>query len=104
MVWLGLLNLGALRSPVAPSAYVTAPMLWLLALLAGDVRGRYTRAIALAMVWLVIMGPPPLPGRADLMVGLFGQALALALGVWVVTRPRETSLAKHAGPAKSIPV
>lgn len=104
MVWLGLLNLGALRSPVAPSAYVTAPMLWLLALLAGDVRGRYTRAIALAMVWLVIMGPPPLPDRADLMVGLFGQALALALGVWVLTRPRETSLAKHAVPAKSIPV
>jgi hypothetical protein len=38
LVWLGLLNLAALRSPVAPSAYVTGPTLWLLALLAPEIR------------------------------------------------------------------
>jgi alpha-1,2-mannosyltransferase len=103
LIWLGLLNLAALRSPVAPSAYVTGPMLWLLALLAPEVKGRYPRAIALVVGWVLIMGPPPLPDRADLLVGLAGQALALALGVWVLARPQGTSLARHVVPAKSIP-
>lgn len=104
LVWLALLNLAALRSPVAPSAYVTGPTLWLLALLAPEVKSRYSRGIALAAVWLLIMGPPPLPDRVDLLVGLVGQALALALGVWVLVRRHETSPVKHAMPAPPIPV
>jgi hypothetical protein len=88
MTWLALLNLAALRSPVAPSAYVTAPMLWSLALLAPEVRGRYSVAIALGAAWVVIMGPPPLPEKLDLVFGLLGQGLALALGIWVLMRSR----------------
>jgi hypothetical protein len=84
MTWLALLNLAALRSPVAPSAYVTAPMLWLLALLAADVGHRYSIAIALGAAWALIMGPPPLPDRMDLVVVLLGQAVALALGIWIL--------------------
>jgi hypothetical protein len=103
LVWLGLLNLAALRSPVAPSAYVTGPMLWLLALLAPEVKGRYPRAIALAVGWALIMGPPPLPDRADLLVGLVGQALAFALCVWALVRPHGPSMATHVVAAKSIP-
>jgi len=34
--WLALLNLAALRAPVAPSAYVVVPALWMLALLATE--------------------------------------------------------------------
>jgi MFS family permease len=86
MLWIGLLSLASLRSPVAPSAYVTASFLWLLALLAADVRGRYTMALAIGVAWAVIMGPPPLPDRIDVFVGLLGQALAFALGVWVLLR------------------
>jgi alpha-1,2-mannosyltransferase len=91
MTWLALLNLAALRSPVAPSAYVTAPMLWSLALLAAEVRGRYSVAIALGAAWVVIMGPPPLPLKLDLVFGLLGQGLALALGIWVLMRSRATT-------------
>jgi hypothetical protein len=91
MAWLALLNLAALRSPVAPCAYVTAPMLWLLALLAAEVRHRYTMAIALGVAWVVIMGPPPLPDRMDLVLGLLGQGVALALGLWVLMRSQTTT-------------
>jgi hypothetical protein len=91
MTWLALLNLAALRSPVAPSAYVTAPMLWSLALLAAEVRGKYSVAIALGAAWVVIMGPPPLPQKLDLVFGLLGQGLALALGIWVLMRSQATT-------------
>jgi hypothetical protein len=84
LIWLSLLNLAAMRSPVAPSVYVAAPMLWVLALLACGVRGRYGFGVGLAALWLVIMGPPPLPDRIDLLAGLLAQALAVALGVWVL--------------------
>jgi len=86
MLWIGLLSLASLRSPVAPSAYVTAPFLWLLALLAADVGGSYTMALAVGVAWAVIMGPPPLPDRIDVFVGLLGQMIALALDAWVVVR------------------
>jgi hypothetical protein len=92
MTWLALLNLAALRSPVAPSAYVTAPLLWLLALLAAEVRGRYWRAIALGAAWALIMGPPPLPDKTDLVLVLLGQGFALALGIWMLMRSPATTL------------
>jgi hypothetical protein len=49
------------------------------------------------------MGPPPLPDRADLLVSLVGQALALALGVWVLVRRHATRVAEHVVATKSIP-
>jgi hypothetical protein len=91
MAWLALLNLAALRSPVAPSAYVTAPMLWLLALLAAEVRHRYSLAVALGAAWAVIMGPPPLPDRIDLVLVLLGEGVALALGIWMLMRSPATT-------------
>jgi len=90
MAWLALLNLAALRSPVAPSAYVTGPILWLLALLAAEVRHRYSMAIALGVMWVVIMGPPPLPDRIDLVLVLLCQGVALALGIWMLMRSPTT--------------
>lgn len=84
LVWLALLNLAALRSPLAPSAYVTAPVLWSLALLAADVRGRYWMAIALVIAWMVIMGPPPLPDKVDLVVAMLGEALTVGMSVWAL--------------------
>jgi len=86
LMWLAVLNLAALRSPVAPSAYVAAPVLWMLALLAGEVRGRYSVGGAIVIAWVLIMGPPPLPDKIDLLVGLIGQGLAVGLGVWLLLR------------------
>jgi hypothetical protein len=92
--WLALVNLAALRSPLAPAAYVVAPTLWLIALLAGDVRGRLTRASALGLTWLVVMGAPPLPDTLDLVFGIVSQALAIAVNGWVLLRPsRSTDIA-----------
>jgi hypothetical protein len=79
LVWIGLLDLAALGSPIAPSAYVLAPVLWLLVLLATRVRGRRGLVAALALTWMVIVGPPPLPDRVDLVVGIFCQAFTVAL-------------------------
>jgi len=84
--WLALLNLAALCSPLAPSAYVVAPTLWLLALLAGEVRGRTLPALGLGAAWLVVMGPPPLPDSVDLAIGLIAQVFIVAVNVWALLR------------------
>jgi hypothetical protein len=88
LVWLSLLNLAALRSPVAPSSYVLAPVLWVLALLATRVHGRRTLVAGLVAAWIVVVGPPPLPDRADLVVGLACQAGVFALSAVVAWWPR----------------
>lgn len=85
--WLALLSLASLASPLAPSAYVTVPSLWLLTYLAGEIRGRVAAAILFGLVWALIVGTPPLPGRADILVALIGQLLVLAVNVWVLLRP-----------------
>jgi hypothetical protein len=84
-LWLALLNLAALRSPVAP-IYVVAASLWLLSLLAGEIRGRVALGAALAFAWLLLSGTPPLPDRVDLGVNLVAQGLLMALSLWVALR------------------
>ena len=84
--WLALLCLAALRSPVAPSAYVVVPTLWLLCLLAPEVRGRLGAAVGLALLGIVIQGPPPLSGTAEWVVGLVSQAAVLGVNLWVLRR------------------
>jgi glycosyl transferase family 87 len=84
--WLALLNLAALRSPVAPSAYVVVPSLWLLCLLASEVRGRLWPALGLLALGLVVMGPPPLAGTTEFVVGLTSQACVVALNLWLLLR------------------
>jgi hypothetical protein len=84
VVWLALLNLSALRSPVAPSAYAAAPILWMLAWLAGELRGSYRTAAVVAIGWVLIMGLPPLGDTLDVVSGLIGQGSAVAVSLWVV--------------------
>jgi hypothetical protein len=77
--WLALLSLAALQSPLAPSAYVLASPLWMLALLAAKVRGAKQTAL-LAVAWLAITGPPPLPMvLPEFTVNLALQLFAIAL-------------------------
>src|SRR5262249_31561761 len=78
------LNLAALRSPVAPSAYVVVPSLWLVCLLAGEVRGRLWPALGLVALAFAVMGPPPLAGKTEFLVGLSSQAVVIALNLWVL--------------------
>ncbi|HEY1909016.1 MAG TPA: glycosyltransferase family 87 protein [Myxococcaceae bacterium] len=99
-IWLGLLSLAALRSPLAPSAYVTVSMLWLLTLSAGEIRGRPVGAVAFVVAWLAIMGPPPLEGATEFTVGFLGQIIGIAICVRAVLGPR-TAPAAGAVPAAS---
>ncbi|HKA24648.1 MAG TPA: glycosyltransferase 87 family protein [Candidatus Eisenbacteria bacterium] len=101
LVWLGLLDLAALRSPVAPSAYVLAPVLWLLVLLATKARGRRTAIAALATAWVIVVGPPPLPDRVDLLVSIASQTFVVALCFVTVWAARRTSLAPFAACAET---
>lgn len=86
-LWLALLSLAALRSPLAPSAYAVAPILWLLTLFAGQVRGPLG-VIAYVILWQFIMGFPPLPGMAELLVSMAGQGSCITFCLWVVWAER----------------
>jgi hypothetical protein len=87
LLWLALLRLGSLRSPLAPNVYVGAPALWLLAGHAVEVRGRPLRVAALVVVWLLIGGLPPLGTPEATIVGwMTGQVAMLALGFWSLAR------------------
>ncbi len=85
--WLALLTLGAFRSPLAPP-YVTLSTLWLLSLLAGEIRGRTARVAAFVVVWLLVMGTPPLSGATEFIVAGIGQLLGLAVCGWALQGPR----------------
>lgn len=83
--WLGLLVLASLRSPVAPSIYVVAPVLWTLTLLPTR---RPRAVVALVVVWLVVSGGPRLPTpNPELLVYLFAQAVTIAVAALAVLRP-----------------
>jgi hypothetical protein len=87
LVWLALLLLGSLRSPLAPNVYVAAPALWLLALGAGELRGRPGAIAALVGAWVVIGGLPPLGSPQATIVGwMVGQLIAMAIAFWIVLR------------------
>jgi hypothetical protein len=95
-IWLGLLSLAALRSPLAPSAYVGISMLWLLTVMAGELRGRWSWIAGFVLAWALIVGPPPLEGGVEFALGFLGQAIGIAIGVWGVlgsrVAPREASM------------
>jgi hypothetical protein len=85
-VWIAILVLASLRSPVAPSAYVVVPALFLLSLLAGEIHGRFIYGFGFVLAWILIMGVPPLPDRPELFIDLLGEALTISLCIWVLVR------------------
>jgi hypothetical protein len=88
-VWLALLGLAALRSPFAPD-YAVPGTLWLLTILAAEVRTR--RAIALfAVVWILasVLFPPPLSRTFRMIWALGGQLVTFGVLLWAaLRRPR----------------
>jgi Glycosyltransferase family 87 len=99
--YLALLNLAALRAPAAPSAYVVVPALWMLALLASDGRGRRWWPWGIAVAWVIIVGPPPLPDRIDLIVSGIGQVAMVMICVWALVRRSPASFV-HAEPTAAL--
>jgi len=95
--WLALLSLGALRSPLAPSAYVVISVLWLLTYLAGEIRGRWQWVVAFVAAWAAILGPPPLEGAAEFITGFIGQGTAIGICLWVLLRRPVAGAAEAVG-------
>lgn len=85
-LWAALAMAAALRSPYAPG-YVVVAMLWLLSLVAQDVRN-YKQVFGMALLWLMMTIPMPLEGTAELWGGLVGQAVIMgALGYFLLRKP-----------------
>jgi hypothetical protein len=93
LLWMGLLCLGSLRSPLAPSVYVVVGGIWLLMLLSA--RFHRPRDIALvALAFLLMPGPPRMPNPAlDIALVFIGQALMFALSVFAVVGSRRRATA-----------
>jgi hypothetical protein len=67
---------------------VSLSTLWLLTLLAGEIRGRTWWVVGFVVAWLLIIGPPPLTGAPEFIVSFLGQIVGLAVCVWPLLRPR----------------
>jgi hypothetical protein len=91
MLWMGMLCLGSLRSPLAPGVYVSVGALWLLTLFAARVC-RARGVILIALGFLIIPGLPPLPSApVDIALAFAGQLMMLAIAfraVWGPAVPR----------------
>jgi alpha-1,2-mannosyltransferase len=85
LLWMGLLCLGSLRSPLAPGIYVAVGALWLLTLFAARVR-RSRDILFIALAFLIIPGGPPLQSApVDVAIASIGQGLMLVIAfraVW----------------------
>lgn len=85
LLWLGVLCLGSLRSPLAPGIYVGLGGLWILTLFASRAK-RARDVLFVALGFWLIPGGPPLPNRtADVAVAFLGQVWMMLVGfraVW----------------------
>lgn len=87
VTWMSLLVLAALQSPFAPG-YTLMALLWALTLLAVEV-GTLRAGVALALLWLGLVVVVP---WSDLSLfaahSVLQSALAVAVPVWLILRPR----------------
>lgn len=79
-MWLGVLTLSSLQSPFAPG-YVVMPVIWLLTVLAAEVRSSKA-LVVFAIVFFLIAFPIPITGAAGAVYSLFQQVLVLGVIVF----------------------
>jgi hypothetical protein len=93
--WLALLNLAALRSPLAPYVYVLSGTIWLLTLIAPT--ATTNRAlVGLVVAWLYFSVALYVGIHDPLRDGIVGQLAVLALNMWVAVRaPRGSDLSER---------
>jgi len=104
VIWLGILALGAMRSPDAPNVYTGTAALWLLTLLAVETRGRIPAVALLVLAFVCMSVQPPLPDpETTIVLWMSGQFAMLVLGFWVllrrqtITRERKSQRLDSAG-------
>jgi len=89
VLWLGIVCLGTLRSPFAPS-YTAIGSLWLLAIGAGVIGPRWWRPIVIGLCWLLLQGVPPLGSpAASALVSFPSQLVTIAVAVIAVWPRRQ---------------
>ena len=99
--WLGLLALGALRSPFAPpEAYI--PLVWALSLRAAAAPRRRDAVIAVVL-WIVICVVLPVPTASLAIAGLGLQAVAYATAIGLVVGGAASGSSPRAGAAPAAP-
>ncbi len=98
MTWMSLVVLSALQSPFAPG-YTLIGLQWALTLLSVEVRS-FRGAVALGVLWLLIVVVAPLGVTAQLVQSVFQSALALGVPVWLVFR----AFRSGASPAQGEPM
>jgi hypothetical protein len=87
MLWMGLLCLGSLRSPLAPGVYVSVGALWLLTLFAARIR-RAREVVFIVLAFLIIPGLPPIASApVDVALAFAGQFMMLAIAFRAVWGP-----------------
>jgi hypothetical protein len=87
LLWMALLCLGSLRSPLAPGVYVSVGAVWLLVLLLARFHRPRDMALA-ALAFLIIPGPPRLSSPAvDIGLVVVGQAMMLAIAFFAAWSP-----------------
>jgi hypothetical protein len=68
-------------------------------LLATRTHGSRAAAAALTVAWVLVVGPPPLPDRVEVPVGLVFQAIAIAVCigavVWAATKEKAIRPSPH---------
>jgi hypothetical protein len=90
VLWLGILCLATLRSPLAPT-YTAVGTLWLLSLGAGAMAPRRWLTTLVAISWVLLQGfPPVLSAGGNALVSFPAQLATIGLAVLAVwpTRPR----------------
>jgi hypothetical protein len=97
-LWLAVLTLGAMRSPFAP-AYIAFSALWLLSLWTAEVE-RKRQAVALVVVFVLMLGAPPVSVTAMMIVSLINQAVLLGLVVYFLLRRQPVCTATTASRSK----
>jgi hypothetical protein len=95
-LWLAVLTLGALRSPFAPG-YVIFSALWLLSLWVAEVEHK-REGVALAVVFVLMLGGPLDSVPTMVIISLINQAVMLALVVWFLMRPKSAGITRRARP------
>jgi Glycosyltransferase family 87 len=88
-MWLGLLVLASLRSPLAPNVYTAAPAMWLLTLQAHRISQRRAGVVLVTLAFVTMGGLPPLPNpRHTIALWMTGQLALMLVALGAVLTPK----------------
>lgn len=86
-IWLLLLTLAALRSPLAPGVYIVCSTLWLCTFLVDEFSGQMWKLVLSVVIVIGLVSVPyPVPVTLQVGLSLIGQAFWLMFNIRTITR------------------